>query len=167
MNRRIHADQIHLGSPAGGWYVPLAIARRAFPMPIATSIDAMAVLLHYGGDRSDTGVALLPGELFGQRLHAEPVHIIGELVQLGTVDAGIDQDQSTIPAYHDGIAPDPRALPDPDAVGHLVQHRSTLSAIVHACRVDPLPDGLPMAVEGPARGCGRRRDSDRFDVCDG
>ena len=58
---------------------------------------------------------------------AEPVHVIGELVQIGTIDAGIDQDQPILPAHHDGVAPDPRALPDPDAVGHLVQHRSTLS----------------------------------------
>jgi hypothetical protein len=46
----------------------------------------------------------------------------GELVQIGTIDAGIDQDQPTLPAHRDGIAPDPRALPDPDAVGHLIQH---------------------------------------------
>lgn len=38
---------IHLGSPGGGWYVSLAIVRSAFPTPIATSIDAMALLLHY------------------------------------------------------------------------------------------------------------------------
>ena len=32
-----------------------------------------------------------------------------------------------VAAHHDGVAPDPLALPDPDAVGHLVQHRSTLA----------------------------------------
>ena len=64
----------------------------------------------------------------GDHRKAEPVHVVGELVQLGTVDAGIDQDQPAVPAHHDGIAPDPLALPDPDAVGHLVQHRLTLSA---------------------------------------
>ena len=60
---------------------------------------------------------------------AQPVHVIGELVQIRTVDAGIDQDQPTLPAHHGGIAPDPLALPDPDAVGHLIQHRFTLSGI--------------------------------------
>lgn len=68
VNRQLGSDLIHLGTPAGGWYVPLAITRSAFPIPINTSIDAMAVLLHYGGDRFDTGVAMLPGELFGQRI---------------------------------------------------------------------------------------------------
>ncbi|HYN63931.1 MAG TPA: hypothetical protein VES36_04950, partial [Candidatus Limnocylindrales bacterium] len=35
----------------------------------------------------------------------------------------------TLPAHRDGIAPDPPALPDPDAVAHLIQHRLTLSGI--------------------------------------
>jgi hypothetical protein len=69
----------------------------------------------------------------GDHRNAEPVHepvqVIGELVQLGTIDAGIDQDQPTLSAHHDGIAPDPRALPDPDALGHLIQHRFNLSVI--------------------------------------
>src|SRR4051812_50173448 len=39
----------------------------------------------------------------GDHRNAEPVHVIGELVQIGTVDAGIDQDQPTLPAHHDGI----------------------------------------------------------------
>jgi hypothetical protein len=63
----------------------------------------------------------------GDHRKAEPVHVIGKLVQIGTIDAGIDQDQPTLPAHRDGIAPDPRALTDPDAVGHLIQHRLTLS----------------------------------------
>jgi len=63
----------------------------------------------------------------GDHREAEPVQVIGELVQLRAIDAGIDQDQPTLPAHRDGIAPDPRALPDPDAVGHLMQHRFSLS----------------------------------------
>ena len=58
----------------------------------------------------------------GDHREAEPVQVIGELVQLRAIDAGIDEDQPTLPAHRDGIAPDPRALPDPDAVGHLIQH---------------------------------------------
>ena len=57
----------------------------------------------------------------GDHRNAEPVHVIGELVQLGAIDAGIDQDQPILPAHRDGIGPDPLALPDPDAVSHLIQ----------------------------------------------
>ena len=69
-----------------------------------------------GGEPSDHG-------------NAELVHVIGELVQIGPVDAGIDQDQPTLRAHHGGIAPDPLALPDPDAVGYLIQHRFNLSGV--------------------------------------
>ena len=65
----------------------------------------------------------------GDHRNAEPVQVIGELVQIRTIDAGIDQDQPTLPAHHDGIGPDPRTLPDPDTVGHLSQHRFNLSGI--------------------------------------
>ena len=47
----------------------------------------------------------------GNHRNAEPVYVISELVQIGTIDAGIDQDQPTLPAHHDGITPDLRALP--------------------------------------------------------
>ena len=59
----------------------------------------------------------------GDHRDAEPVHIIGELVQLRPVDAGIDKDQTILAAHHDGVGPDPLALADPDAVGHFCQHR--------------------------------------------
>ncbi len=55
--------------PEGGWYVPLAIARAVFPIPIASSVEAFAILLHYGGSEPDSGLGTLPGELFGHRLH--------------------------------------------------------------------------------------------------
>src|SRR5262249_60962172 len=51
-----------------------------------------------------------------------PVNVLGELVQPRAMDAGIDQDHPPPPAHRDGIAPYPLALPDPDAVGHLIQH---------------------------------------------
>ena len=35
----------------------------------------------------------------GDHRNAEPVQVIGELVQLGTIDAGIDQDQPILPAH--------------------------------------------------------------------
>ena len=68
----------------------------------------------------------------GDHRSAELVQIVGELVQIGTIDAGIDQDQPSLPAHRDGIAPDPRALPNPDAVGHLIQHRFTVSGGLRA-----------------------------------
>jgi ribosomal protein S18 acetylase RimI-like enzyme len=65
----------------------------------------------------------------GEDRNVEPVEVIRELVELGTVDAGIDQDQPILPEHHDGIRPDPRTLPDPDTVGDLSQHRLTVSGI--------------------------------------
>src|SRR5580704_5038946 len=62
----------------------------------------------------------------GDHRNTEPVQVIGELLQIGPIDARIDQDQPVLPAHRDGIAHDPRALPDPDTVGHLIQHRLTL-----------------------------------------
>ena|GEM_PF-2403831 len=59
----------------------------------------------------------------GDYRNAESPQVIGELVQLGTIDARIDQDQPILPAHDDGIRPDPLTLPDPDAVGHFSQHR--------------------------------------------
>jgi hypothetical protein len=65
----------------------------------------------------------------GDHRNAEPVQVIGELVQIRTIDARIDQDQPTLPAHRDGIAQDPLALPDPDTVGYLIQHGFTVSGI--------------------------------------
>ena len=56
----------------------------------------------------------LPGK------HWKAESVISELVQFGTTDAGIKQEQPT-PPHHDSPAPDPPALPDPDAVSHLGQ----------------------------------------------
>src|SRR5262249_41196346 len=79
--------------------------------------------------------------------NAEPVYVIGELVEIGTVNAGIDQDQPTLPTHHDGVAPYPLALPDPDAVGHLIQHlmhspiqmllADTICGVVSPCGTSP------------------------------
>ena len=63
----------------------------------------------------------------GHHRQAEPAHVVGERVELGPVDARVDEDQPTLAAHHDGVAPDPRALTDPDTVGDLVQHRPMLS----------------------------------------
>jgi hypothetical protein len=39
----------------------------------------------------------------GDHRKAETVQVIGELVRIGTIDAGIDQDQPTLPAHRDGM----------------------------------------------------------------
>src|SRR3954452_16302842 len=63
----------------------------------------------------------------GDHRGTEPLDVVGELAQIATGDAGIDQDQPRDPAHHGGVAPDPLALPDPDAVSYLSQHRLNLS----------------------------------------
>ncbi len=61
----------------------------------------------------------------GDHRDVEPVKVVGELVKVGAVDARIDEDQAILSAHHDGIAPDPLALPHPDTVGYLVKHQAT------------------------------------------
>ncbi len=55
-----------IDQPQGGWYVPLRIRRSLFGDAVRSSVDAHAVFLYYGEDDPKSGVALLPGELFGQ-----------------------------------------------------------------------------------------------------
>lgn len=55
-----------VGAPEGGWYLPLQVAPSLMP-GAASSVDAFAVLLHYGAEARDTGIAMLPGGLFGYR----------------------------------------------------------------------------------------------------
>ena len=55
-----------VGAPEGGWYLPLRVAPSLMP-GAASSVDAFAVLLHYGAEARDTGIAMLPGALFGYR----------------------------------------------------------------------------------------------------
>jgi aspartate/methionine/tyrosine aminotransferase len=57
-------DAFTIEAPEGGWYLPLRVSSRLIPQA-ASGVDAFAVLLHYGGNDRDSGVALLPGELFG------------------------------------------------------------------------------------------------------
>lgn len=64
------APVVDMCSPQGGWYVPLTIARAALPIPVASSVEVFAMLLHYSDD-ADTGLGTLPAELFGFRLTAE------------------------------------------------------------------------------------------------
>lgn len=46
----------------------MRVARDLFPREVTSGVHAAAVLLNYGQDRRDTGIAMLPGELFGYDL---------------------------------------------------------------------------------------------------
>lgn len=62
-----HTPVVDMRPPQGGWYVQLAIARAALPIPVTSSVEVFAMLLHYSDD-AHSGLGTLPGELFGQRL---------------------------------------------------------------------------------------------------
>jgi hypothetical protein len=71
-------DAFRIQAPEGGWYVPLRLAPRLIPA-VASSVDALAVLLHYGGADPDSGIGLLPGELFGHRDYRDGFLLRGTL----------------------------------------------------------------------------------------
>lgn len=64
INAEVGFDAFTLELPQGGWYAPLRMSRRLVP-GVTNAVDALAVLLHYGRDQADTGIGVLPGELFG------------------------------------------------------------------------------------------------------
>ncbi len=43
----------------------LGVTADLFPPTVTSGVDAFAVCLHYRPDQLDSGIALLPGELFG------------------------------------------------------------------------------------------------------
>lgn len=66
INRRLGYEAVRADPIEGGWYLPLRISPR-LPPGAASSVDAFVALLHYGGRDHASGIALLPGELFGHR----------------------------------------------------------------------------------------------------
>ena len=70
INRRLGYEALRADPIEGGWYLPLRIAPRLLP-GAASSLDAFAALLHYGGYDHASGIALLPGELFGHRAYRD------------------------------------------------------------------------------------------------
>ena len=66
INDSLGFTAFQIANPEGGWYIALHISPKVFLDKVASSVDAFAVLLHYGETR-DTGIAMLPGELFGYR----------------------------------------------------------------------------------------------------
>jgi aspartate/methionine/tyrosine aminotransferase len=68
INAELGAEVYQIQHPEGGWYFALRVARDLFPREVTSGVHAAAVLLNYGQDRRDTGIAMLPGELFGYDL---------------------------------------------------------------------------------------------------
>jgi hypothetical protein len=65
LNTELGADAFAVGRPQGGWYVPLRIRRELFGDRVTTGVDAQSIMLYYGVDDRESGIAMLPGELFG------------------------------------------------------------------------------------------------------
>ena len=68
INEEVGCEVYQAGRPEGGWYFTLRVARRLFPADVTSGVHASAVFLNYGQDRTESGVAMLPGELFGHGL---------------------------------------------------------------------------------------------------
>jgi aspartate/methionine/tyrosine aminotransferase len=66
INARLGYEAVRIDPIEGGWYLPVRIATRLLP-GAASSVDAFAALLHYGAGDPASGIAMLPGELFGHR----------------------------------------------------------------------------------------------------
>jgi len=68
INRELGYELYRADEPEGGWYFALRIRRCRLPDPVASGAHASALLLNYSPHRHDSGVGLLPGELFGYDL---------------------------------------------------------------------------------------------------
>lgn len=68
INQEIGREVYQIQRPEGGWYFALRMAQHLFPASVTSGVHAAAVLLNYGQHRRDSGVAMLPGELFGYGL---------------------------------------------------------------------------------------------------
>lgn len=67
INSALGFEAFRLNEPEGGWYATLNVSPKLFATELTSSVDAFAVLLHYGQGKTDSGIAMLPGELFGYR----------------------------------------------------------------------------------------------------
>ncbi|HET9141216.1 aminotransferase class I/II-fold pyridoxal phosphate-dependent enzyme [Actinophytocola sp.] len=65
LNRELGREIYRVELPQGGWYVPVHVARSLFGDRVQSGVDAQAVLLCYGEGDPQSGLAMLPGELFG------------------------------------------------------------------------------------------------------
>jgi aspartate/methionine/tyrosine aminotransferase len=68
INRDVGCELYRADQPEGGWYFALRIRRCLLPAVVASGVHASAVLADYDPEQRDSGVAMLPGELFGYDL---------------------------------------------------------------------------------------------------
>ncbi len=66
LNTELGEETFRAEEPQGGWYVSLRINRALLGERARTNVDALAVLLYYGQGDEQSGLAMLPGELFGR-----------------------------------------------------------------------------------------------------
>ncbi|GAB3912586.1 aminotransferase class I/II-fold pyridoxal phosphate-dependent enzyme [Kibdelosporangium lantanae] len=67
INTALGFEAFRLNRPQAGWYAALQVSPSLFTNEIRSAVDVFSVLLHYGEGKQDSGIALLPGELFGYR----------------------------------------------------------------------------------------------------
>ncbi len=72
VNSELGCEVYQVPPPQGGWYFTLRVARHLFPADVTSSVHAAVVLAHYDQDCHDSGLAMLPGELFGHGLPGCP-----------------------------------------------------------------------------------------------
>lgn len=89
LNREIGFEAFQIDYPEGGWYLLLRISAKLFGNRLQSSFDAFALLLNYGENKLDSGIAMLPGELFGYRIEAGQK--LEEAVLRGTLSISDDE----------------------------------------------------------------------------
>jgi aspartate/methionine/tyrosine aminotransferase len=130
LNAELGQQVFAIEPPQGGWYMCLRIHRSLFGDQARSSLDAQAALLYYGEDDRDSGLAMLPGELFGQdcrdgwfKLRAnvavDAETITRTVTRLRDMAHAIRKDRSRVLAYALGRAR--RVVPHLDAT--LAQRR--------------------------------------------
>ncbi|GAA4845657.1 hypothetical protein GCM10025787_29680 [Saccharopolyspora rosea] len=110
LNHELGVQAFGLCRPEGGWYTALRIHPRLFPLQLPSSVHALAVCLHYGGDQMDSGVGLLPGELAGYRLTRDTPEFV--------LRASVAVTDSTLDTFVRRLADLARRVTGPD--GHRV-----------------------------------------------
>lgn len=129
INNEIGIDAFTIHAPEGGWYVPLRISPRLLASA-TSSLDAFAVLLHYSRTEHYSGIAMLPGELFGHRDYRN-----GFLLR-GTLAAG----EQILHRFTSRLRDAARLLtsPDRDAITKAAKERARqiadVDAILTHCR---------------------------------
>lgn len=67
LNKQIGFVAYDFEMPDGGWYLPLRISRKLLPALVSSSTELAYLLCAYSQEK-ESGIAALPGELFGYRM---------------------------------------------------------------------------------------------------